>query len=250
MPISLADRKKISRPFDRRFGWGHDNLTAIVTPTRHLAMIDTLSRLWLQVQRNTVVAVLGLTLAASPQGSSASTLELRLHDGGAVVSFEIPAHCSVREGPGTAEAVCHPDGSAEASQSASRVASLFFEVTLESRREAVDASTVSLAQTYAFADFQKELPAFVCGEERVSRIRMENPQRRVEDGRVVYSAVVTCPEVRFMGLGPRRAVVRYFFDGGTRVTTMARALVDDFERVKPLIDTFHASVTLHTERKP
>lgn len=211
-------------------------------------MIDTLRRIWLRF--SAVAALLGLSLVIFPETARGSKWELRLHEGGAFVSFELPAHCSVREGPGTTDAVCDPEGSSETSQMASSVASLFFEVTLESPRDPAGASTVSLAQTYAFADFQKELPAFVCGEERVSRIRIENPQRQVDEGRIVYSALVTCPEVRFIGLGPRRAVVRYIFDAGTRVTTMARSLVEDFERVKPLVDAFHASMTLNIERKP
>ena len=94
------------------------------------------------------------------------------------------------------------------------------------------------------------MPGAACGEERVSRIRIENPQRQTENGRIVYSAIVTCPEVRFLGLGPRRAVVRYIFGDGERLTTMARALTEDFERSKPMIDAFHASVALQPERKP
>ena len=178
--------------------------------------------------------------------------ELKLSDGDATVTFAVPGHCTVQNGPGTVEAVCDPDASApaEASQLASSVAALYFEVTLEQTREAGGASTVALAQNYAFADFQKELPGAVCGEERVSRIRIESPQRQAENGRIVYSAIVTCPEVRFLGLGPRRAVVRYSFGENVRLTTMARALSEDFERSKPMIDAFHASVALQPERKP
>ena len=181
-----------------------------------------------------------------------SPVDLRLVDGEATVTFAIPAHCSVQYGPGTAEAVCDPDAfaSAEASQVASSVAALYFEVTLDQSRDAGGAATVSLAPSYAFADFQKELPGAVCGEERVSRIRIENPLRQVENGRIVYSAIVTCPEVRFLGLGPRRAVVRYIFSDGARLTTMARSLTEDFERSKSMIDAFHASVALQPERKP
>jgi hypothetical protein len=213
-------------------------------------MSKTRPRIWLPIRISAAGAMLGLSLAGAAMSTPARSAELRLTDGAATVSVDIPGHCSTREGPGTAEAVCDPDGSAEVSVSASRVAALFFEITLESQRGAAGPSTVSLAQTYAFADFQKELPASVCGEERVSRIRIEQPQRQIEEGRVVFSAVVTCPEVRFIGLGPRRALVRYFFEDGTRVTTMARSLLEDFERVRPAIDSFFASVTLHTERKP
>ena len=199
-----------------------------------------------------LAGALAVLLSVTAIAAEISLIELRLSEGDVAVTFAIPAHCIVQNGPGTAEAICDPDASAptEASQVASSVAALYFEVTLDQARDAGGASAVSLAQSYAFADFQKELPGAVCGEERVSRIRIENPQRQMENGRIVYSAIVTCPEVRFLGLGPRRAVVRYIFSNATRLTTIARALTEDFERSKPMIDAFHASVALQPERKP
>lgn len=179
-------------------------------------------------------------LANPASAADVSKIELRLPDGETGVDFQVPTHCALRYGPGTAEAVCDPDGSPEASRTASVAASLYFEVTLEASRD---------GGLYAFADFQKELPGLVCGEERVSRLRIDSPQRQVTDGRIVYSAMVTCPAIRFIGLGPRRAMVRYIFGEGLRVNVMARVLSDDFDRSRPTIDEFLGSVTLHTEKK-
>lgn len=194
-------------------------------------------------------AVLLAALAASaPARAGDATGQIRLVLGETGVAFEVPGHCVTREGPGTAEAVCDLDGSDEASRQMSAAAAMFFEVTVQPFGPfPTGASPEAISQRYAFADFQKDLPGAVCGEERISRIRIESPLRNVADERVTYSATITCPEVKFVGLGPRRAVVRYILTDGLRVNVMARSLLADAERAKPFVDAFLASVVLQSE---
>jgi len=183
----------------------------------------------------------GTATAAGPQG-----LKLTLAE--AAVGAEVPGHCHTREGPSTAEAVCDPDGSVERSRGMGAVAALYFEMT-EQPLPSSDSTPEGLAKAYAFADFQKDLPGAICGEDRVSRIKIESPQRLVGEGRIAYAATVTCPEVKFLGLGPRRALVRYILGEGKRVNVMARVLADDFERTKPWMDAFFSSLTVQVEKK-
>lgn len=204
--------------------------------------------------RRTVVTiglVSGLLVAGAAVAGDATLAQHRLAVGDLGVAFEVPGHCLTREGPGTAEAICDPDGSDEASRTISAAAALYFEVTAQAFGPfASPAGAETLSQRYAFADFQKDLPGAVCGEERISRIRIESPQRQVVEGRVTYSATITCPEVKFLGLGPRRALVRYILTDGLRVNAMVRSMADDFERARPAADAFLASLSLPAERKP
>lgn len=197
------------------------------------------------------VTALGLALAGgllARTATAAGPQGLKLAVGEAGIAAEVPGHCHTREGPSTAEAVCDPDGSVEGSRGMAAVAALYFEITEQSLTSS-DSSPEGLAKAYAFADFQKDVPGAICGEDRVSRIKIENPQRLVGEGRIAYTAIVTCPEVKFLGLGPRRALVRYILGDGKRVNVMARVLADDFERTKPWIDAFFSSLTVQVEKK-
>lgn len=196
--------------------------------------------------------LVALLIAAQVAVAGDQTLaQIRVAFGDMGVSLEVPAHCVVREGPGTAEAICDPDGVEEASRRMSALAAVYLEVTVQPFAGAGGNPTPeALSQRYAFADFQKDLPAAACGEERISRIRIESPQRHVAEGRVTYAATITCPEVKFLGLGPRRALVRYILTDGLRVNVMARALVEDFDRSRAIADAFLASVVIPAERRP
>lgn len=197
-------------------------------------------------------ALAGLLLATPVVAGDATVATVRLTVEEWAVALEVPGHCLIREGPGTAEAVCDPDGSPEASRRIAATSSLYLEVTVQpfAAPGGGPQPPEALAQRYTFADFQKDLPGAVCGEERISRIRIESPQRQVADGRVTYAATITCPEVKFLGLEPRRALVRYILTDGLRVNVMARALAEDFDRSRSIVDAFLASVQLQGERKP
>lgn len=194
--------------------------------------------------------VLAMIVVLAPALTAASLAQTRVRLGETGIGFEVPVHCLVREGPGTAEAVCDPDGSPDTSRIMPASAAVYFEVTAQAFDAGGSRAPESMAQRYAFADFQKDLPGAVCGEERISRIKIENPQRQLGDDRVTYSATVTCPEIKFLGLGPRRALVRYVLADGLRTNILARSLADDFERAKPVMDAFLAGLTLNTEKKP
>lgn len=194
----------------------------------------------------------GLLLGSPAVAGDAGALSVRLAVGEWGVALEVPGHCMTREGPGTAEAVCDPDGSPEASRRVAAAAAVYLEVAVQpfAAPGGGPQTPEALAQRYAFADFQKDLPGAVCGEERISRIRIESPQRQVAEGRITYVATITCPEVKFLGLGPRRALVRYILTDGLRVNVMARALAEDFDRSRAIVDAFLASVQLQGERRP
>jgi hypothetical protein len=66
----------------------------------------------------------------------------------------------------------------------------------------------------------------------------------------VYTAEVLCPEIRFLGLGARRAVVRTIVGPGRRYQVAVRSLVADFERLKPFVDAFFASLRIEPEKGP
>jgi hypothetical protein len=185
-----------------------------------------------------VLAVVALSVTTA--AVARDMLELRIDLEATSVLAGVPGHCMVSVGPGTADAVCDPDGSSDASRVIPTVAGLYFELT--AHRSVVGQTTLELAQAYTFADFQKELPGAVCNEERLSRVRIEQPQRQMLDASVIYSATVTCPEVKFLSLAPRRALVRYILADGIRINAMARTLTDNFERTRPLLESFQASV--------
>ena len=60
-----------------------------------------------------------------------------------------------------------------------------------------------LAQSYGEAQFKAELPEAVCGEGDEARVKIDNVEQVIEDARVVYTADVACPEIKF--LAARRA---------------------------------------------
>ena len=143
-----------------------------------------------------------MLLTDSPASAKDST-EMRTEFGPIAVVAEVPAFCVINNGPSTADAVCDPDGDGEAVRNTSVSTSLYFEITVQAF--AGHQSPLALAQAYTFADFQKDLPGAICGEERLSRVRVEQPQRQMGETTVTYSATVTCPEVKFLSLDRRRA---------------------------------------------
>jgi len=156
-------------------------------------------------------------------------------------NVSLPVGCRHDEGPGTLEAVCSPEFDAEKSATASAAASVVLEVSTEVVADDAGKSPADLAQRYGEAQFKEELPEAVCGESDKARVKISNAKQVLEEARVVYTADVGCPEIKFLGLGERQAVVQVLITPGLRYRLMARALKEDFEQKKPSIDAFLTS---------
>lgn len=190
-----------------------------------------------------------LTLAASaaaaqsPDAKVFRNAELRY-------SVALPAGCRHEEGPGTIDAVCSADLDAEKSAGVSAAASLVLEVNAQSVPEDAGKTPADLAKDYGEAQFKDELPEAICGEQDKGRVKIANPKQAIEDGLVVYTADIACPEIKFLGLAERDATARFLITPGVRYRLMARALKDDFEKRKEAVDAFFASFrTLPAETK-
>ena len=153
----------------------------------------------------------------------------------------LPSGCRHEEGPGTLDAVCSSDLDPERSKEASAASALVLEVGAETVPADGGAAAADLAQRYGETQFKEELAEAVCGEADRAKVKIESPQQVLEEKRVVYTAAVTCPEIKFLGLGERRAQVRFTITPGMRYRVMARALKDDFEKRKEVVDAFFAS---------
>lgn len=153
----------------------------------------------------------------------------------------LPEGCRHDEGPGTIDAVCSPELDAEKSAAASAAASLVLEVGVEAFPQDAGKAPDALDQGYGEAAFKDELAEGICGEADKTRVKIANVARVLEANRVVYTAEVACPEIKFLGLGERKALARTLVTPGLRYRLMARALKDDFEQNKPAIDSFLAS---------
>jgi hypothetical protein len=156
----------------------------------------------------------------------------------------LPAGCRHDEGPGTLDAVCSAELDPEKSAMTSAASALILEVGAEPVPDDVGRSPADLAQRYDEAQFKAELPEAICGESDKTRVKMDNAKQVLEAARVVYTADVTCPEIKFLGLGERRAAVQVLITPGLRYRLMARAPKEDFEQRKEAIDGFFASFRL------
>ena len=156
-------------------------------------------------------------------------------------SVALPAGCRHDEGPGTLDAVCSSELDPEKSAMASAASALVLEVAVEPVPDDAGKAPADLAQRYGEAQFKAELPEAVCGEPDRIRIKIENAKQVLEAARVVYTADVSCPEIKFLGLGERRATVQFLLTPGLRYRIMARAPKEDFEQRKEAIDAFFAS---------
>ena len=156
-------------------------------------------------------------------------------------SVELPNGCRHDEGPGTLDAICSPDLDPEKSAAASAAVALVLEVGVESVPADAGAPPAELAQRYGEAQFKEELAEAICGESDRAKVKIDNAKQVLEAARVVYTAGVTCPEIKFLGLGDRRAMVQFVIAPGLRYRLMARALTEDFEKRKEAVDAFFAS---------
>lgn len=153
----------------------------------------------------------------------------------------LPTGCRYEEGPGTLDAVCSIDLDPEKSALASAASALVLEVGAEAVPADGGAAAADLAQRYGETQFKEELAEAVCGEANHAKVKIDGAKQVLEEGRVVYTAVVACPEIKFLGLGERRAQVRFTITPGMRYRVMARALKDDFDKRKEVVDGFFAS---------
>jgi hypothetical protein len=156
-------------------------------------------------------------------------------------SVALPTGCRHVEGPGTLEAVCSSDFDAEKSAQASAAGSFFLEVGAEAVPDDAGKPPEALAQAYGEPQFKEELPEAVCGEVDKTRVKLENVKQVLEERRVVYTADIACPEIKFLGLDERRARARFVITPGLRYRLMARAPKEDFEQHKDSVDAFFAS---------
>ena len=156
-------------------------------------------------------------------------------------SVALPSGCRHDEGPGTLDAICSTDLDAEKSAAASAAAALVLEVGVEAVPADASAPPADLAQRYGETHFREELAEAICGETDWAKVKIADAKQVLESARVVYTAGVTCPEIRFLGLGERRAAVQFVITPGLRYRLMARAQTEDFERRKETVNAFFAS---------
>jgi len=153
----------------------------------------------------------------------------------------LPTGCRHDEGPGTLDAVCSSELDPDKSAMATAASALVLEVGVESVPDDAGKVPADLARRYDEAQFKSELPEAICGEPDKARVKVENAKQVLEEARVVYTADVACPEIKFLGLGERRATVQVLITPGLRYRLMARAPKEGFEQRKEAIDAFFAS---------
>jgi hypothetical protein len=213
-------------------GRGKDGQAARSTPTAVAAAVGL------------TVAALGLAMPAtgplSAQTQGTATYDGRPHR----YTVTLPAGCRHEEGPGTIDAVCAPDFDPEKSKVAKAATALVLAVAAESLDAAADTSVAGLLQRYTEAGFKEELPEAICGEQDRARVKIENLSQSAEGQRVVYTADVTCAEIRFLQIGARRAVVRHVIGPDAVYRLVARAPAEEFGKQRPVIDAFFASFRL------
>jgi hypothetical protein len=156
----------------------------------------------------------------------------------------LPAGCRHEEGPGTVDAVCAPDFNPEMSAVANAASALVLAVAAESLDGAGDTSVADLLMRYTEAGFKEELPQAICGEQDRARVKIENLSQSVEGSRVIFTADVTCAEIKFLQIGARRAAVRHVIGPDAMYRLVARAPAEEFEKQRPTIDAFFASFRL------
>jgi hypothetical protein len=161
----------------------------------------------------------------------------------------LPAGCRHEEGPGTVDAVCAPDFNPEMSAVANAASALVLAVAAESLDGAGDTSVADLLMRYTEAGFKEELPQSICGEQDRARVKIENLSQSVEGSRVIFTADVTCAEIKFLQIGARRATVRHVIGPDAMYRLVARAPAEEFEKQRPTIDAFFASFRLTATEK-
>jgi len=182
----------------------------------------------------------GIPLVAGPALSEAARTKT-FENSEFRYSVALPAGCRHDEGPGTLDAVCSPEFDAEKSLEAAAAASLLLEVDAERVPQDAGTAAADLAERYGEANFKDELPEAMCGEADKARVRIDNIKRVFDGSRVIYTASVACPEIRFLGLGERDGIAQFLITPGLRYRLLARAPKDDFGQNRASIEAFFAS---------
>ena len=182
----------------------------------------------LSARSGLLVGLLAMATASSVQAETRTYTSTELN-----YSVALPTTCKVEEGPGTLEAICSPDLNAEKSQAAVAASALLLE--LDSERVPVD------AKAYDEADFRQELPEAVCGEADNIKVKIADVVRAADGNRTTWTATVTCPEIKFLGLTERAATVRYVIMPGFRHRMMTRVPAADKTATQTTRDAFFAS---------
>ena len=157
-------------------------------------------------------------------------------------SIAIPSECRTQEGPGTLEAICAPDMDEAKSVDIPAATSLLLEV---------DAEPVPAdAKPYTETEFRQDVPEAVCGEADNPKTKMVNVKQTQDAGAAVFTATVTCPEIKFLALPERIADVRYVMSKAFRYRLMARSLVSDAEAAKPVKQAYLSSFKPGAEKTP
>jgi hypothetical protein len=153
----------------------------------------------------------------------------------------VPSECRVEEGPGTFEAICAPDFDEAKSVEMTAATALLLEIDAE--------QVPADAKPYGEAEFRLEVPETVCGESDTAKVKLGDVAVTKDGSVTTLSAVVTCPEIKFLGLAERRGQVRYVMQPGYRHRLMARSLLADGDKVKSAVDAFLASFKSTVETK-
>ncbi|KAB2913140.1 MAG: hypothetical protein F9K29_16905 [Hyphomicrobiaceae bacterium] len=186
------------------------------------------------------VAILAAAAAASAIGQSPGASQtFTSAEFGYTVT--LPAGCRHDEGPGTIDVVCATDLDPGRSAEASATSALVLEAAVERVAADEGKSAAALAEGYGEADFRRELPEAICGVADAARVKIDRLEQVFEGPRVVYTATVACPEIRFLGVGERRARVRYVIAPGLRYRLFARAPKEDFEQRTDVVGAFFSS---------
>jgi hypothetical protein len=180
-------------------------------------------------------------LAGTDAGAQAAADTVTVENAKYRYSVALPKACRRDEGPGTLDATCSPDLDQDKSAAANAARALVLEVSVEAVPADAGAAPADLAQRYGEKEFKEELAEAVCGESDRAKVKIEDAKQVLEEARVVYTAGVACPEIKFLGLGERRAGVRFLITPGLRYRLMGRALKEDFEQRKEAVDAFFAS---------
>jgi hypothetical protein len=180
-------------------------------------------------------------LVAGGAGAWAAAETVTIENAQYRYSIAVPKACRYDEGPGTLDATCSPDLDQAKSADASTAAALVLGVSAEVVAADAGVPPAELAQRYGETEFKAELAEAVCGEADRAKVKVEDVKQVLEETRVVYTAGVGCPEIRFLALGERRARVRFVITPGLRYRLMARALKDDFGQRKEAVDAFFDS---------
>jgi hypothetical protein len=207
-------------------------------------MLRSLHRHRIAALSSSLVVMAALAGAAARATAQAPAQTVTFENAEFRYRVALPKACQHQEGPGTLEAICSPELDAEKSARASSASALVLSISVEPVAEDIGKSPAELAQRFGETQFTGELPESVCGESERGRVKVENVQQRIEGASVVYTADVLCSEIRFLSLGERRASARTVLGPGLRYRLFARALKDDYERLKSTIDAFFASFQL------